>query len=178
MITSFTDYGLIQRERDNPRDWNTKLAKFLFKLNLASLHSPNLILRDLLVNYFELLCSHFLSCSAHLSWVCCHSLLIFECVVTHLFECVVTLVTDRLGSPFLCKGPSSTSVKLFFSVSAQPQLFDVESPRDVDTFKPNSVISYVLVWSFIFFSHISLIAIFLWELNQIELYSAAITLEH
>jgi hypothetical protein len=26
---------------------------------------------------------------------------------------VVTIVTDRLDSPFLCKGPSSTSVKLF-----------------------------------------------------------------
>jgi hypothetical protein len=69
----------------------------------------------------------------------------FECVVTHIFECVVTLVTDRFGSPFLCKGSSSTSVKLFFSVSAQPQLLEVESPGDVGIFKPNSVISYVLV---------------------------------
>jgi hypothetical protein len=123
--------------RDNPRDRNTQLAKFLFKLNLAYLHSPNLILRDLLVNCFELLCSSFLSV---LSLTSC-----FECVVTHLFECVVTLSTDRLGNPFLCKGPSSTSVKLFLSVSAQPQLLEVESPGDVGIFKPNSVTSCVLV---------------------------------
>jgi hypothetical protein len=66
----------IQSERDNSRDWNIQLAKFLFKLNLASLYSLNLILRDLLVNVF-LSCSAqpFLSCSAHL----------FECVVTHFF---------------------------------------------------------------------------------------------
>jgi hypothetical protein len=38
---------------------NTQLAKSLFKLNLASLYSPNLILRDLLENIL-------LSCSAHL----------------------------------------------------------------------------------------------------------------
>jgi hypothetical protein len=56
----------------------------------------------------------------------------FECVVTHLFECVITLITDRLVSPFLCKGQNSISVKLFFSVSAQPQLLEVGSPEDVD----------------------------------------------
>jgi hypothetical protein len=70
---------------------------------------------------------------------------LFECVVTHLFECVVTLIIDRLGSPFLCKGPSFTSVKLFFSISAQPQLLEVESPEDVGIFKPNSVRSCVLI---------------------------------
>jgi hypothetical protein len=85
---------------------NTQLVKFLFKFNLASLYSPNLILRDLLENIF-------FNCSAHL----------FECVVTHflflsalsltIFECVVTLVTDRLNNSFLYKGPSSTSIKLF-----------------------------------------------------------------
>jgi hypothetical protein len=32
--------------------------------------------------------------------------------LTSYFECVVTLVTDKFGSIFLCKGPSSTSVKL------------------------------------------------------------------
>jgi hypothetical protein len=47
------------------------------------------------------------------------------------FECVVTFVTDRLSSPFLCKWPSSISVKLFFSVSAQPQLLEVENLGDV-----------------------------------------------
>jgi hypothetical protein len=55
----------------------------------------------------------------------------FECVVIHLFECVVTLIIDRLGNPFLCKGLSSTSVKLFFSISAQPQLLEVESSENV-----------------------------------------------
>jgi hypothetical protein len=69
----------------------------------------------------------------------------FECVVTHIFECVVTLVTDRLDNPFLCKGPNSTSVKLFFSVSAQPRLLEVESLRDIDIFKLNSVTFCVLV---------------------------------
>jgi hypothetical protein len=88
-----------------------------------------------------------------------------ECVVTHflflsvlsltLFECVVTLVTDRFDSLFLYKRPSSTSVKLFFSVSAQPQLLEVDSPEDVGVFKPKSITSCLI------FFHISLIAIFL-----------------
>jgi hypothetical protein len=58
----------------------------------------------------------------------------FKCVITHLFEFVVTLVTDRLGSPFLCKGPNSTSVKLIFSISAQPQLLEVESAKNIGIF--------------------------------------------
>jgi hypothetical protein len=160
--------------RDNSRDRNTQLVKFLFKLNLASLYSPNLILRDILV-------IRFLSCGAHLSWTVVLTFFLsvlsliscFECVITHLFECIVTLITDRLDNQFLCKGSSSTSVKLFFNILAQPQLLEVESPGDVGIFKPNSVTSCVLVWSFLFFSHISLIAIFLWEL-----YSAIITVEH
>jgi hypothetical protein len=85
----------------------------------------------------------------------------FECVVTHVFECVVTCVTDRLGNPFLCKGPSSTSVKILFNISAQPQLLEVEGPRDVGIVKTE--IHYILCSCFIFtfFSHISLIAILL-----------------
>jgi hypothetical protein len=67
----------------------------------------------------------FLSCSAHYFLVCCHS----------RFECVVTRVTDRLDSPFLCKGPSSTSVKTLFNISAQSQLLEVEGPGDVDIVK-------------------------------------------
>jgi hypothetical protein len=59
----------------------------------------------------------------------------FECVVTHVFECVVTRVTDRLGSLFLCKGPSSTSVKTLFNISVQPQLLEVEGPGDVGIVK-------------------------------------------
>jgi hypothetical protein len=112
-----------------------------------------------------------LSCSAHFSWVVVFTL--FECVVTHIlfwvcchssffsvlslifyFECVITLVTDRFVSPFLCNGPSSTSIKLFFSVSTHPQLLEVESSGDVGIFKPNSVTSCVIVWFFSFlFSH-------------------------
>jgi hypothetical protein len=34
-------------------------------------------------------------------------------------------------NPFVCKGPSYTSVKLFCSVSAQPQLLEVDSSGDV-----------------------------------------------
>jgi hypothetical protein len=65
--------------------------------------------------------------------------------LTSCFECVVTLVTDSVGSPFLCKGSSSTSVKLMFSILAQPQLLEVESPGDVGIFKPNFITSCVLV---------------------------------
>jgi hypothetical protein len=36
-------------------------------------------------------------------------------------------------------------LKLFFSVSAQPQLLEVESPKNVGIFKPNSVTFCVLV---------------------------------
>jgi hypothetical protein len=90
-------------------------------------------------------CKHFLSCSAHLFLSVLSLTSYFECVVTHLFECVVTLVTDRLGNSFLCKGPSSTSVKLVFTISAQPQLLEVGSLGDVDIFKPNFVTSCVLV---------------------------------
>jgi hypothetical protein len=77
----------------------------------------------------------------------------FECVVTHVFECVVTRVTDRLGNPFLCKGPSSTSVKIIFNISAQPQLLEVEGPRDVGIVKAE--LHYILCSCFIFtfFSH-------------------------
>jgi hypothetical protein len=59
----------------------------------------------------------------------------FECVVTHICVCVVTHITDRFGSPFLCKGPNSTSVKTLFNISAQPQLLEVEGPGDVGIVK-------------------------------------------
>jgi hypothetical protein len=97
-----------------------------------------------------------LSCSAHL-------LVLSVLSLTSCFECVVTLVTDRIDSSFLCKGPSSTSVKLFFSVSAQPQLLEVGSFGDVGIFKPNSVTSCVLIW-FFFFSFL----LFLWLLYSYE----------
>jgi hypothetical protein len=117
----------------------------------------------------ELLCST-------LSWTVV--LIIVECVVTHVFECVVTRVTDRLGSSFLCKGPTSTSVKTFFNISTQPQLLEVEGPGDVGIVKVE--LRYILCSCFIFtflFSYF-FIAIFLWELNWFKLYSAVIILEH
>jgi hypothetical protein len=77
----------------------------LFKLNLTSLYSPNLILRDLLENIL-------LSCSAHLFlsvlsltfWVCCHS----------PFLSVLSLLLPIGLAVHFCKGPSSTSVKTLF----------------------------------------------------------------
>jgi hypothetical protein len=58
-----------------------------------------------LTSCFECIVTHLFEC------VVTH---LFECVVTHLFECVVTFIIDRLDNSFLCKGPSSISVKLFF----------------------------------------------------------------
>jgi hypothetical protein len=78
-----------------------------------------------------------------------------------IFECVVTHVTDKLDSSFLCKGPSSISVKIIFNILVQSQLLKVESPRDIDIVKVE--LCYILCSCFIitFFSHISLIVIFL-----------------
>jgi hypothetical protein len=145
-----------------------KISQEIEILNLASLYSPNLVLHDLLVNYFWAVMLTFLKlqCSPFLSVL----------LLTSCFECVVTLVTDRLDSPFLCKELSYTNVKLFFSVSAQPQLLEVGSLENVGILSRTSL---HLVFLFdLFFSLIFLIAIFLWELNRIELYFAAITLEH
>jgi hypothetical protein len=66
-------------------------------------------------------------------------------------ECVVTLVTDRLDSLFLYKGPSSTSVKLFFSVSAQPQLLEIGSSGDVGIVS-RTPLYFVFLFD-LFFSH-------------------------
>jgi hypothetical protein len=76
--------------------------------------------------------------------VCCHSLLVLSMLSLTFFSVLSFLLPIGLAA-FLCKGPSSTSVKLFFSISAQPQLLEVESPGDVDIFKPNSVTSCVLI---------------------------------
>jgi hypothetical protein len=86
----------------------------------------------------------------------------FECVVTHLFECVVTLITDRLDSPFVCKGLSSISVKLFFSVSAQPQLLEIESFRDMD------IVSRTLLHLVFLFDLFFYFLSFLWLLYSYE----------
>jgi hypothetical protein len=68
------------------------------------------------------------------------------------------LLSIGLAAHF-CKGPSSTSVKPFLNISAQPQLLEVEGPGDVGIVK--SELRYILCSCFIFtlFSHISLIAI-------------------
>jgi hypothetical protein len=93
-----------------------------------------------------------------------------ECVVTHflflsvlsltLFECVITLVTNSLGSSFLCKGSSSTCVKLFLVFRLNLNLLEVESPGDVGI----SRISLHLMFLFDFFSFL----IFLWLLYYCE----------
>jgi hypothetical protein len=126
----------IQSERDNSRDWNTQLAKSLFKLNLASLYSPNLILRDLLENIF-------LSCSAHL----------VLSVLSLIFLSVLSLLLPIGLATHFCKGPSSTSVKTLFNISTQPQLLEVEGSGDVGIVKTE--LRYILCsyLSLLFFSH-------------------------
>jgi hypothetical protein len=78
------------------------------------------------------------------------------------FECVVTLVTDGLDSPFLCKGSNSTSVKLFFSVSAQPQLLEVGSPRDI------GIVSRILLHLVLLFDLLFYFLSFIWSLHSCE----------
>jgi hypothetical protein len=102
----------------------------------------------------------FLKCVVtYLSWVCCHS--------PFHFECVINLITGRLGSSFLCKWPNYTSIKLFFSITAQPQLLEVRSPGDVDIV--SRTLLYLAFLFDLFFSFLS----FLWLLyfceNWIEL---------
>jgi hypothetical protein len=75
------------------------------------------------------------------------SLTFLECVVTRLLSVLSLLLPIGLATHFY-KGPSSTSVKPFLNVSAQPQLLEVEGPGDVGVLlKPNSVTSCVLVLS-------------------------------
>jgi hypothetical protein len=113
----------IQSERDNSKDWYTQLAKSLLNLNLASLYSPNFILRDLLENIL-------LSCSAH------------------FFLSVLLLLLPIGLTAHFYKGPSSTSVKPFLNISAQPQLLEVEGPGDVDIVKAE--LRYILYLYFLF----------------------------
>jgi hypothetical protein len=79
--------------------------------------------------------------------------------LTSYFECVVTLVTDRFDSLFLCKRLNSTSIKLFFSVSIQPQLLEVWSPKNIVIL--NQTPLHLMFLFNLFFSFISLIVIFL-----------------
>jgi hypothetical protein len=112
----------------------------------------SLILRDLptwsFVIFFStsswaVVLNSFLSCSTHYFLVCCHS----------RFECIVTRVIDRLDSPFLCKGSSSTSVKTLFNISAQPQLLKIEGPGDVGIVKVELcyILCFYLIFSFLTF---------------------------
>jgi hypothetical protein len=123
----------------------------LFKLNLASLYSPNLILRDLLENIL-------LSCSAHLFLSVLSLTSYFECVVTHPFLSVLSLLLLIGLAAHFCKGPSSTSVKPLFNISAQPQLLEVKGPEDVGIVKVE--LRYILYSYFIF--------TFLWLLYSYE----------
>jgi hypothetical protein len=127
---------------------NTQLAKSLFKLNLASLYSLKFIFRDLLEkNFLSVL-------SLTFSWVCCHSLLILS-VLSFTFLSVLSLLLPISLAAHFYKGPSSTSVKTFFNISAQPQLLEVEGPEDVGIVKVE--LCYILCSCFIFtflFSHI------------------------
>jgi hypothetical protein len=144
-----------------PRDRNTQLVKSLFKLNLAYLYSSNFILRDLLVNYFCDVMLTFFSCSAHISWVCCYSFLILI-VLSLTFFSVLSLLLSKAWQPILCKGPSYTSVKVFFSVSTQPQLLEVESPGDVSIL--NQTLLHLVFFFVLFFSLLS----FIWLLYSCE----------
>jgi hypothetical protein len=52
-----------------------------------------------------------------------------------MFLSVLSLVLPIGLTTHFCKGPSSTSVKTFFNISAQPQLLEVEGPGDVGIVK-------------------------------------------
>jgi hypothetical protein len=92
--------------------------------------------------------------------VCCHLLLVLSVLSLTFFSVLSLLLPIGLAAHF-CKRPSSTSVKTFFNISAQPQLLEVEGLRDVGIVKEE--LCYILCFYFIFtiFSHISLIDIFL-----------------
>jgi hypothetical protein len=85
--------------------------------------------------------------------VCCHSLLILS-VLSLTFFSVLSLVLPIGLAAHFYKGPSSTSVKTIFNISAQPQLLEVEGPGDVGIIKAE--LCYILCSCFIFiflFSH-------------------------
>jgi hypothetical protein len=62
-----------------------------------------------------------------------------------------------LGNPFLCKGPSFTSVKLIFSVSVQTHFLEVGSPGDVDILSRTPLHIVFLFDLFFFFSFLRLL---------------------
>jgi hypothetical protein len=127
--------------RDIPK-WLKVLAKLnlYFKLDLAS--SSFLSTWSYVINSSCLFFSVLPACPSLLLSVL--SLLLF------LLSVLSLLVIIRLGRSFLCKILNSTFCKnLFFSTSAQPQLLEVENPKDVD------IVCWTtlhLVFFFIFFS--------------------------
>jgi hypothetical protein len=82
-------------------------------------------------------------------------------VLSLTFLSVLSLLLPIGLATHFCKGSSSTSVKTLFNISAQPQLLEVDGPGDVAIVKAE--LRYILrsCLSLLFFSHISLIAIFL-----------------
>jgi hypothetical protein len=82
-------------------------------------------------------------------------------VLSLTFLSVLSLLLPIGLVAHFCKGPSSTSVKPFLNISAQPQLLEVEGPGDVGIVEAE--LRYILCSYFIFtfFSHVSLIVIFL-----------------
>jgi hypothetical protein len=70
-----------------------------------------------------------------------------------MFFSVLSLVLPIGLAAHFCKGPSSTSVKTFFNISAQPQLLEVEGPGDVGIVKVELCYILCSYFIFIFFSH-------------------------
>jgi hypothetical protein len=81
--------------------------------------------------------------------MCCHSFLVLS-VLSLTFLSVLSLVLPIGLTTYFCKGPSCTSVKTIFNISAQPQLLEVEGLGDVDIVKPE--LRYILCSCFIFTS--------------------------
>jgi hypothetical protein len=65
-----------------------------------------------------------------------------------MFFSVLSLVLPIGLVAHFCKGPSSTSVKTLFNISAQPQLLEVEGPGDLGIVKAE--LRYILCSYFIF----------------------------
>jgi hypothetical protein len=61
---------------------------------------------------------------------------------------VLSLVLPIVLAAHFYTGPSSTSVKTLFNMSAQPQLLEVEGPGDVGIVKAE--LRYILYYCFIF----------------------------
>jgi hypothetical protein len=105
------------------------------------------------------------------SWVCCHSLLVlsvlsltFLSVLSLTFLIVLSILLPIGLTAHFYKGSSSTSVKIFFNISAQPQLLEVEGLGDVGIVKAE--LRYILCSYFIYlyFSFLT----FLWLLYSYE----------